>query len=373
MQIVAQSLLVLDLTHGSALALGTVSAAQAVAFLLFAPVGGGIADRIGKRKLLLLTQSIMMAFAFLLGLLAALGMVRFWMIPMVAFGSGAALSFDQPARNALVTELVPNESLMNAVALQSAVFNGASLLGPALGGLALSRLGYAGNFFLNAASFLGVLTALVLMREAPAVVRPVGRLFDSVQESLTFVRQDAVLPWVIVAFGALMFFGPSPALMLPLFARQVLHAGPSELGFLFSAAGAGTVVSALIVASLGDLRRKGRLLLWSILIWVVALAAFGLSGSLGVAVPALFLLGAAQNGVGVASVTLLQTRVPPAMRGRAMSLNTLLIMFVRPLGDFPAAALIGALGLRSTALVGAAAVAITAGAIFVARRAVRDA
>ncbi len=375
MQIVAGSLLVLDLTHGSALALGTVSVAQAIAFLLFAPIGGGVADRIGKRKLLIVTQSIMMALALLLGVLTLLGVVRFWMMPLLAFANGAALSFDQPARSALVAELVPKESLMNAIALQSAVFNGASLLGPALGGLALSKLGYAGNFFLNAASFLGVLVALVLIRdpEARGVFRPAGRLLDSVREALTYVRQDAVLPSVIVAYGALLFCGPSTALMLPLFARQILHAGAGQLGLLFSAAGAGTVMSALLVASLGDLHHKVRLLLWSIVIWVVALAAFGLSGSLGIAVPALFLLGAAQNGAASMSVTLLQTRVPPGMRGRAMSLNTMLIMFVRPLGDFPAGALAGVLGLRWTVLAGAIAVALIAGAMFGARRAIRTA
>lgn len=375
MQIVAQSLLVLDVTHGSAFALGAVSLAQAIAFLLFAPAGGSVADRIAKRKLLLLTQGIMMGLAFLLGVLTALGVVRFWMIPVVAFAAGAALSFDQPARNALIAELVPKENLMNAVALQSAVFNGAALLGPALAGFALSRIGYAGNFFLNAASYVAVLAALGLMRdpEARGGARPAGRLLDSVREALTYVRRDAVLPSVLLAYGALLFCGPSTALMLPLFARQILHAGPSGLGVLFSAAGAGTVAGAFAVASLGEIRHKVRLLLGSILLWVVALAVFGLSGSMNVAMPALFVLGAAQNWAVTASVTLLQTRVPPEMRGRAMSLNTLLIMFVRPLGDFPAGALVEVLGLRPTVLAGAALVGTIVCALFAARPAVRGA
>jgi MFS family permease len=373
MQIVAGSLLVLDLTHGSAFKLGTVSVAQAVAFLLFAPVGGTAADRISKRRLLLLTQSIMMGFALLLGVLTASGEIRFWMFPLIAFANGAVLSFDQPARNALIGEVVPKESLMNAIALQSAVFNGASLGGPALAGLVLSRIGYAGNFFLNAASFLGILVALMLVQdpEAHGITRPAGRLLDSVREVLTYVRRDEVLPSVIGAYGALLFFGPSTALMLPLFARQILHAGPSQLGVLFSAAGAGAVVSAFVVASLGDFRQKRRLLFWSILIWVAALVTFGISSSMSVAVPALFVLGAAQNAAGAASVTLLQTRVLPNMRGRAMSVNTLLIMFVRPLGDFPAGALVGVLGLRQTVLAGAVVVAIVCG-LLARRRAERE-
>jgi MFS family permease len=338
MQIVALSLLVLDLTHGSAAALGAVSLVQALSFLFFSAVGGSAADRFDKRRLLLLTQSIMMGLALLLGMLTAAGMIRFWMIPLFVLGSSAALSFDQPARNALAASLVPKEYLMNAVALQSAVFNGASILGPALAGLALSRIGYSGNFFLNAASYSAVLAALLLLRASSPqeTARPVARLWDSVREALRYVRQDAVLPSVVSAYGALLFFGPSAALMVPWFARQVLRVGPGQLGLLFSAVGAGTVFSALIIATVGDLRYKTRLVFGSILLWMMALVVFGLSGSLLVSVPALFILGAAQNAAGATTITLLQTRVPPEMRGRAMGLNTLLIMCVRPLGDFPA-------------------------------------
>lgn len=374
-QIVAQSLLVLDLTRGSALALGTVSAVQAVSFLVFAPVGGAVADRISKQKLLISTQAIMMGLAILLGALTATGAIRFWMIPLTAFANGAALSFDQPARTALVAGLVPPENIMNAIALQSAVFNGAALLGPALAGFALSRIGYAGSFFVNGASYLAVIGALFFIGDSERTGGrpPAGRLLDSLRAALLYVRRDAVLPAVVLAYGALLFFGPSTALMLPLFARQILRVGPSGLGLLFSAAGGGTVLSALIVASLGNFPYKGRLLLGSAAVWVAALAVLGLSNSLGAAIAALLILGAAQNGVAAASVTLLQTRVPPEMRGRAMSLNTLLIMFVRPLGDFPAAAIIGGLGLRPAVLVAAALVGVTILALLSARPQVRGA
>lgn len=375
MQIVAQSLLVLDLTHGSATALGTVSLAQALSFLLFAPAGGGAADRFDKRRLLLLTQGILMGFAVLLGVLTATGAIRFWMIPLVAFGSGATLSFDQPARNALIASLVPKENLMNAIALQSAVFNGASILGSALAGLALSKVGYSGNFFLNATSYFAVLAALLLLH-TPAVLgamRSAGNLLESVRESLRYIRRDAVLPSVVAAYGALLFFGPSAALMLPLFARQVLRVGPAQLGMLFSAVGAGTVLGALILASAGDLKFKGRLVFGSILLWMASLAVFALSNSLPVAVPALFILGAAQNTAGAMTITLLQMRVPPEMRGRAMSLNTLLIMCVRPLGDFPAGAVIAGLGFRPTALISVLIVGVVWLVVLACRPAIRSA
>ena len=375
MQIVAQSLLVLELTNGSAIALGTVSLLQAVSFILFAPLGGGAADRHDKRRLLLLTQSLMMALACLLGILVVSGAIRFWMIPVAAFLNSAILSFDQPARNALVAAVVPKESLMNAISLQSAVFNGASILGPAMAGMALNQIGYGGNFFLNAASYTAMLGALLLVR-APAG-RETGqrsqRLLASVAEALRFVRRDAVLPSVVSIYGALLFFGPSTALMLPVFAEQVLHVGPVQLGMLFSAVGAGTVVSALLVASLGDFHRKGGLLIGSVLLWTMALAVFGWSGSWSVSLVALFTLGAAQNAAGATAMTLLQLRVPPEMRGRAMSLNTLLIMCVRPLGDFPAGAAIHWLGGQPTVLLSAAIVAAALLASVATRSAVRHA
>lgn len=367
MQIVAQSLLVLDLTHGSATALGTVSLAQALAFLVFAPVGGSAADRFHQRRLLLLTQSLMMGMALLLGVLTATRAIRFWMIPFLACASSATLGFDQPARNAFIASLVPRENLMNAIALQSAVFNGASILGPALAGLTLSRIGYSANFFFNAASYLAVLLALVALRTPATLAAPrrSGRWMDSIREALQYVWRDAALSSIVPAYGVLLFFGPSAALMLPLFARQVLHVGAAQLGVLFSAVGVGTVLGALIIASLGDFSHKGRLVFGSILLWTAGLAVFGLSSSLPVSVLALFVLGAAQNAGGATTATLLQTRVPPEMRGRAMSLNTLLIMCVRPLGDFPVAAVIGRIGFRPAVLLSAVVVGV-ASALFVA-------
>jgi MFS family permease len=369
MQIVALSLLVLELTHGSAVALGSVSLTQALTFLVFAAIGGSVADHFDRRRLLLVTQILMIAFAVLLGILTLTGLIRFWMILLVAFASSAVLSFDQPARNALITSLVPKEHLMNAVSLQSAIFNGASILGPALAGLSLSSIGYSGNFFLNAASFLAVLAALLLLRTSREQVirRPAGTLLDSAREALRYVRRDSLLPTVVPAYAALLFFGPSAALALPIFAKQILHVGPTQLGMLFSAIGAGTVVGALVLASLAETINHGRLVFVCILLWTLALAVFGWSDTLRVSIPALFVLGGAQNVAGATTVTLLQMRVPLEMRGRAMSLNTLLIMCVRPLGDFPAGAVITWLGFRPTVSLGAALVGAASVILFVVR------
>jgi MFS family permease len=357
MQIVAQSLLVLKLTHNSALALGTVALAQALSFFLFALIGGSFADHIDKRRLLLFTQSLSMLLAFLLGFLTVTGVIQIWMIVILAFCSGTILSFDQPTRSALIPLLVPREDLMNAISLQSIVFNGSAVLGPALAGIVVGLIGYAGNFFLNGLSFLAVLFALFILHvpkdAAEHRTERRGPLLASIRLSLAVVGQDKALPWILSGYGALLFFGPSATLILPLFAVQILHLTPFQIGLLFSASGLGTITGALVVASLGDFQHKGWLLLVSFLLWTSALCIFALSHVLWLSILALLLFGIAQNGVGATTITLMQTRVPPQMRGRVMSLNTLFIMGVRPLGDFPAGALISVIGGPWTVLMSA--------------------
>src|SRR6266567_710847 len=155
MQIVAQSLLVLQITHGSALALGIVALAQSLSFFLFALIGGGVADRVDKRRFLLLTQSLSMCLAFTFGILTLTGVIQVWMIVLLAFCSGTILSFDQPTRSSLIPMLVPHKDLMNAISLQSTVFNGAAVLGPALAGIAIGLLGSTGHLIGLMGSFTG--------------------------------------------------------------------------------------------------------------------------------------------------------------------------------------------------------------------------
>lgn len=369
MQIIAQSLLVLLITHGSALALGLVSLAQASSFFLFALVGGSVADRVDKRRFLLMTQSLSMCLAFIFGILTITGVIQVWMIVLLAFASGTVLSFDQPTRSAFIPVLVPRQDLMNAISLQSVVFNGSAVLGPALAGIAIGVLayagqaigltsklvGYAGNFFLNGVSFMAVLLALYLIQTprdaAEQATERRGPMLQSIRMALGAVQRDPVLPWVLSGYGALLFFGPSSTLILPIFATQILHLSAFQLGLLFSASGLGIIIGSLIVASLGDFQHKGWLLLISLLLWTGAIVIFALSRTLWLSLLALLLFGMSQNGVGATVITLAQTRVPPHMRGRVMSLNTLLVMGVRPLGDFPASGMIALAGGPLTVII----------------------
>lgn len=390
MQIVAQSLLILQITHGSPLALGIVSLAQATSFFLFALIGGGVADRIDKRRFLLLTQSLSMLLAFTLGILTITGLIQVWMIVIIAFCSGTVLSFDQPTRSSLVPLLVPRQDLMNAISLQSIVFNGSAVIGPALAGIAIGLLGYAGralgltgnltgyagNFFLNGVSFIGVLFVLYFIHVPKNVADQSTEkrdpLFNSIRAALGAVKRDQALPWVLSGYAALLFFGPSASLILPIFATQILHLSPFQLGLLFSASGLGTLIGALTVASLGDFQYKGALLLTSLLLWTGSLVLFAFSRVLWLSLLALILFGISQNGVGATIITLAQLRVPPQMRGRVMSLNTLLIMGVRPLGDFPAGALIALIGGPLTVIISALIVGSYSVYLLIARPTIRS-
>src|SRR5947209_998326 len=369
MQIVAQSLLILQITHGSALALGIVALAQSSSFFLFALVGGSVADRVDKRRFLLITQSLSMCLAFLLGILTLTGVIQVWMIVLLAFCSGTVLSFDQPTRSSLIPMLVPRKDLMNAISLQATVVNGTAVLGPALAGITIGLLanaghliglagplaGYAGNFLLNGVSFFGVLFVLYFIHVPQEAIEQGtekrGPMLESITAALGAVRRDPVLPWVLSGYGALLFFGPSNTLILPIFATQILHLNAFQLGLLFSAAGLGTLVGALTVASLGDFKYKGLLLLVSFFLWTGSLIVFAFSHLFWLSLLALLLFGIAQNGVGATVITLAQLRVAPQMRGRVMSLNTLLIMGVRPLGDFPASGMIALAGGPLTVII----------------------
>jgi MFS family permease len=374
MQIVAQSLLVLRLSGNSALALGTVSLAQASAFFLFAPMGGAFADRHDKRRLLFRTQTLLMLSAFTLAALTATGAIRLWMVVVLAFTSGVLLSFDQPARAALLPLLAPPEDLMNAISLQTLVFNAASIAGPPLGGAVAVVAGLAGDFALNGCSYGAVIVSLLLL-PPEATASPTGssgpsRTWSAVREMLAVIQKRPAVSAAVLVYAVLLFVAPSQALLVPLFITNVLHRGATGLGFLFAASGIGTVVGSLFVASFGNHRRKGPLMVSANAAWVIALAIFALTRSFAEAFVMLLLMAAAQSVFSTLVVTLMQGAVETKMRGRIMSLNTLLMMGVRPLGDFPVSVATSFFGIANAALLAASVVAVAGALVFSLRPAI---
>jgi MFS family permease len=297
-----------------------------------------------------------------LGVLTSAGKINVQIIALSAFLSGVLLSFDQPARAALISTLVPERDLLSAISLQSAVFNGAAVAGPALAGFIVAHIGLPANFYLNAASYIFVLLALLLIRVQTGTVPGRESLREQILAAIRTVRGDAVLWTQLCAYGMLLFVGPSLPLLIPVLAAGRLHVGPEILGFLFSAAGLGAVGGSVGLARYSS--ASPAVVKAAFASWCLALVVTAMSHYVPLTFSALTILGASQSIAGATTSALLQTRVMPQQRGRVMSLNTLLVMGVRPLGDFPAGAAIGMLGAPTTALASALLVATTAGILF---------
>lgn len=373
MQIIAQSLLVLQLTQNSGLALGIISFAQATPFLVFSLVGGGVADRVDKRRLLLVTQSLQIVYAFALGILTVTGLIQFWHIVVLSMLVGVTLSFDQPTRFALIPSLVPREDLSNAISLNTILFNGSAIVGPALGGVLVMVVGYAGVFFVNGLSYVAVLVALLLMRLSPIVSSRSGSLFRAIRGGLTHIFHDRFLAALLTNFGSLLFFGSTYTILLALFAKTELRTTPAGLGILYTAIGIGTIVGSLAVASLGDFRRKGRLLMVSSISMSLSVIAFSFLNLYWLSFSLLLVAGAAQAVMSAVSITLMQLNTPRNMMGLVMSINTFVIMGIRPLGAFPIGALSAVIGVSAAIASGAAIAFAISVYLFVANKSLRSA
>jgi MFS family permease len=361
MQVVGQSLLVLKLSHNSALALGLVSLAQALAFFAFALIGGSVVDRVNRRKLLFVTQTLLLGLALTLAILSATGTATLPLVIVLAFCSGVVVSFDQPARASLFPLLVPREELQRATALNALAMTSAGTFGPALAGFTAATLGLTVNFGLNVLSFVIALVCLALIRAKvqPKDIPAKQPLLASVLVGLRVVANNSGLLRVVSGYGALLLLGPSPSVLLPLYAAQVLHVGGAQLGLLFLMVGAGTLLASAIQAAYGGNERQGVFVV-SLIVWASALAVFALSSSLLLSAVALLTHGAARNVVGTTAVTMMQLLAPEHARGRVMSLNTLLAGGLRPLGDFGLSAVMAVTSLAGTTLVCAGLVGLYA-------------
>ena len=372
-QIIAQSLLVLQLTNNSGLALGLISFFQAAPFLIFSLVGGGTADRVNKRRLLLVTQSLQIIYAFTLGALTITGIVQFWEIAALAMLAGITLSFDQPTRFALIPRLVPREDLSNAIALNAIIFNGAAIVGPALGGALVPIIGYAGNFFFNGLSYVAVLVALLLMRFPKVDAAGRGTLFSDIRRGLSYISRERLLADLLINYGSLMFFAAAYTVLLALVGVAVLGTTPEQLGVLYTAIGIGTIVGSLGVASLGNFAYKGRLLTVTSLLMSLSVILFSQLHFYAVSFALLIIVAASQSIASALSITLLQLNAPRHLIGLVMSINTLIVLGIRPLGAFPFGALADFIGVSGALAVGAVLSAAISVVLFATNSRLRNA
>jgi MFS family permease len=331
MQNVAQGWLVLTLTN-SAFWLGVVGFAGSIPFLLFSLFGGVIADRVNKRRLLLVTQTVMMLLAFLLAGLAWFKVITVWEVASIAFLNGMAMSMNAPSYQALVPRLVKREDLTNAIALNSAQFNMSRILGPTLGGYAMALFGVAGNFFLNGISFLAVLAALLRI-DYPEEKRPRREsMWSSLRGGFAYLhseRQMLVLMWMTVAVS---FLGIPFLTFIPYFAKVQLHAGESGLGWLMAASGFGAVLGAMTIAISGIIRRRGVVLTFAGVVFFLAIIGFCYSHIFALSQFLAFFEGF--SGILMVSCfnVSIQHLSSDEMRGRIMSIYTTSFLGLPPLG-----------------------------------------
>ncbi len=364
MQNVGQAWLVLQLTN-SAFFLGLVSAVQFTPVLLFSLPAGVVADRLPKRTLLLFTQTVLMLQALVLGLLVKSNVVQYWHVLALAILLGMVNTLDVPARQAFVFELVGREDLMNAIALNSSAFNAARIVGPAVAGILMGTWGVGTAFLLNAASFLPVIAGLALIRlegrrrgqesnRTPAMRLDVhgGHLWEGIQEGLSYIRKTPAISMALLLLGALSIFAMNFNILVPLFARNVLHQGATGYGFLMSAMGIGALTGALSLAFLSH-RGPQRLLLFG--------GALGLSFFQMLLAPVrfyplalvvMFTIGWSMITFVATVNTTVQANVPDELRGRVMSVYSLLLGGLTPFGSLFAGSVAHALGPPATLVIG---------------------
>jgi MFS family permease len=348
MQNVAQSWLIYKLTGNDALYLGWLGLSFAIPMIVAPPIGGAVADRVDRIKLLYITQTSSMLLAVLLAVLTWTGAVQPWQILLTTFIGALLLAFDNPTRQALIPELVPREDLLNALSLNSATFTGAALVGPAIAGTLLDSVGAGWLFMLNAISYLAVIGALAAMRGAPRYQRRPTSLGNALFGGFVYTWRHKLILFLLLLSALAALFGRSYQQLLPIFADDIWHVSSEGYGALLSAAGAGALIGAFAMSSVREIRSQGRALVISGLVFCLALAGFALSPWFWLGVGLLVLVGIASTVFTTMIATVIQLRVMPELRGRVMSLYAITLIGLPSLGALGVAALARSLGDGAT-------------------------
>ena len=332
MQIVAQGWLIYRLTH-SAFLLALDQFLGGIPIFLFTLIGGVVADRIERRKVLLASQYVQMTSAAILTVLVATGMVHVWHILCLSFVSGFAQAFGGPAYSALIPTLVDREDMPNAIALNSIQFNLAVTIGPALAGQALAKLGEKWCFGLNALSFLAPVIALLMIRTRFLPASTSESMFDSLKAGIKFVRKMGSMEALIVLAFCMTALSMPMRTYMPVFVKDIFHRGPEVYGNLLSLMGIGSIVGSLTVAGMGNIRRKGRFAIIMLMCLGAAIAAFALSKRLPFSYAALVVVGASMMMVFATVTSLVQLITTNEMRGRVMSVYNCAFRGGMPMGN----------------------------------------
>lgn len=364
MQQVAQAWLVLQLSGGDPLWLGIVAAAQFMPVVILGLFAGILADTLPKRQTLIGTQTVAMILAALLAILTATGVVQIWMVLVLAIALGCSNAIDMPARQSFVVEMVGPADVGTAVALNSAMFNGARVIGPAVAGITIGLVGVAAAFALNAVSFLAVIAGLVLMHEdelfSPRLIerpRTVGAVRQSLAEGLGFVRRTPVVLLAVTVMGLVATFGMNFSVVVPPLAEDVLHSGAIGYGFLMTAGGLGATIAAISLAMSGQ-PRPARIAIGAIVLGV-ALIALAASSSYAISLICMLFAGGGGIAMSATANATIQLAVPDGLRGRVMSVYTTVFSASMPAGGLLMGSLASAVGIAEAIAIGGILSAVT--------------
>jgi len=368
MQSVAMPWLALQLTH-SGLLVGLVLAVQFTPVLLGSQFGGIIADRYRKRTVLLITQSAFTIPSFGLFVLSASGHAQYWEVLIAAAATGTINLFDVPARQSFLIEMVGKHDLMNAIALNSSVFNGAAVIGPSVAGVIIGAVGVSICFLANSISYLAAVGALLLMRNLPTVVREQHEQhwLRRIAQGAAYARREPVVGLLLVVVAVFSLFAMNRLTLMPLFADQVLHVGATGFGFLMGSMGLGALAGALMLAFFPNLGGDPQRQFWLGIIWVAALLTFSISRSFPLSLATLLVAGYCQISFVATANNRIQTLTPDNLRGRVMALYAQALIGVGPVGSTQAGALSTLFGAPWAMAIGAA----VAGGVLIGARLLR--
>jgi MFS family permease len=364
MQNVAQSWLVYRLT-GSALLLGVVGFAGQIPVFVFAPIGGMVADRHNRHRVVIATQTVSMILAFILAALTLARRINVPEIILLAVLLGVVNAFDIPARQAFLGDMVGRSDLMNAIALNSSMFNGARVVGPAVAGVLVAWIGEGWCFFANAISYIAVIVGLLLMTIAKHHRKPTSSPYEHIAEGFRFVEKTKPIRALLLLLGCISLFALPYSVLMPIFADRILHGGARGYGILMGCAGVGALGGALTLAMRTGMRGLGRWIAISCASFGFALIAFSLSRWFWLSALLLVPVGYAVMLQTSASNTLLQAMSPDHLRGRVLAVYSMMFMGMAPIGALLAGAVAKHIGAPLT--VGFGGIGAIIGAICFAR------
>lgn len=351
MQSVAQSWLVYRMT-GSVILLGTIGFASQIPVLLLAPIGGSVADRYNRHKILIVTQTAAMILASALAYLTLSESVEIWHLMVIAAGFGIANAFDIPTRQAFVTDMVGREDLINAIALNSSMFNGARIVGPAIAGILVAAVGEGWCFLGNAVSYIAVIGGLLSMKITPVIRARTKSPIADIAEGFGYVAKTPPIRALLLLLGLVSLMGMPYAVLMPVFADKYLGGGSGTLGFLMGASGIGALAAALTLASRRQVFGLGKWVAGACAGLGIGLILFSLSRNAYLSALMLIPVGFAMMTQMSSSNTLVQAMIPDEIRGRVMSVYSMMFMGMAPLGALLAGTVAEIIGPAETVAIG---------------------